>query len=276
MPQETHTDPTDQCARHDRRKLPGVAVAHLQLMRAFSTTKSSQLLEEQPPSSSETCGRLLTGLRTARDPAVRSGAAAALREFIEGEAGELQGDEASAFFAELHQGVENMLASRNPEERAGGVVAVATLLQADTDEQGLRLSGYAAVLQLALQNSAIDPEMLQTVCDAFGQLCRSGRDPEVVEREAKRALDRLAEEQKRETKKKELKDRAEIDLQMLAATLSLRELATHAPVAMYIHVPSVFELLWSPLTAPSLQLRLSAGDTETYLELMTTDRPDDC
>ena len=138
---------------------------------------------------------LLLGLRFARDPGTRHVAGSVLRDYIEGEAGDLHGDDASVFFTELHQGVVDMLLSHETQERAGGVLAVTVLLQADTDEeQGLKLSSYAGHLQLALQRSADNAELLHMICNAFGHLTRSSRDPEVVEREAKRALDCLSSE----------------------------------------------------------------------------------
>ena len=157
---------------------------------------SAQRLPPTPPSGQlpllHSC---LAKLRSARDPVSRHVAGAVLSDYIEGEACDLQGDDANAFFTELHHGVVDMLSSTEMHERAGGVLAVTVLLQADTDEeQGLKLSIYASHLQLALQRSADNAELLNMIYNAFGHLTRSSRDPEVVEREAKRALDCLSSE----------------------------------------------------------------------------------
>ena len=247
--------------------------------------------------------RIFAALASA-SPLDRAAAAAELADLLE-----------EKHSTQHHRRVGEMIASASPEERAGGLAAIGALLLIDGEDLGPRLSTYASPLRTALLRSVGDnEEALGAACEYYGELVRRGRDPDVLEREARLALDALAAlaDDHGDTsadasarvgvpaipagisrgllgggglggggnsagsieRETERSENFPLEGRLLVAVLTLRQLSVHAPAAIYPHVAAALEL-WRPLTFHSARVRLAATDALYALHTPPHTRPCD-
>ena len=221
-------------------------------------------------SESSDARRLMAGLRS-HSLEEQHAAALALHDFLETDTQEMTPQEVEGFLAETFRGLEQLLASAETHHLTGAVVAIDALMEVEAEDatsvRGDRswLPRFAKYLRTALAHEANTVETLHLACDALGHLARAGGSltTEVVDDEAKRALDVLRDEQAAPRGQRgrggSSRERTAGEMRALCAALVLRALAENAPTVMYAHVALAFDLLWHVLCAPSAHLRAAAG-----------------
>ena len=147
---------------------------------------------------SSECRRLMGGLHS-RSQAEQREAAKAVRDFLESDAQEMAPQGVHGFLAETFRGIEQLLDSGETHLLSGAVIAIHTLMEVEAEDSTTRLLRFAKYLRTALAHEANTVETLHLTSDALGHLARAGGSltTEVVDEEAKRALDLLREEQAR-------------------------------------------------------------------------------
>ena len=229
------------------------------------------LLAGPPEFESSDTRRLMVGLRS-RVPTQQHEAAQSLRDFVETDAQELAPQEMHIFLSEMFKGIEQLLNSAEAHELAGAVVAIDVLMDVEAEDATTRLPRFAKYLRTALAHEANTPSTLHLARDALGHLARAGGSltSEVVDEEAKRSLDVLRDDGPK-ARGGTNRERAAQELRTLCAALVLQALAENAPTVMYAHVGLAFEHLWSPLCAPSAQVRSAAAAAlQACLRLVAT------
>jgi FKBP12-rapamycin complex-associated protein len=188
--------------------------------------------------------RLMAGL-SSRSLEEQRAAALALHDFFETDTQEMAPQEVEGFLAETFRGLERLLASAETHHMTGAVVAIDALMEVEAEDatsvRGDRswLPRFAKYLRTALAHEANTVETLHLACDALGHLARAGGSltTEVVDDEAKRALDVLRDEQAAPRGQRgrggSSRERNADEMRALGAALVLRALAENAPTVMY-------------------------------------------
>jgi hypothetical protein len=193
----------------------------------------------------------------------RQAAAAALTDLLE-----------EKHSTEHHRRVGELIASAEPNERAGGLAAIGSLIQLDGDDLGPRLSTYGPPLRTALQRSVGSSlEVVGQVCEYYRELVRRARDPEALEAEARWSLGALSEDGEASSL---LSGDGGIgvsaEVRLLTGVLTLRQLTLQAPTAVYPHAAAALEQLWRPLTFHAPQVRAAAADALLALVVVVAPR----
>jgi serine/threonine-protein kinase mTOR len=171
---------------------------------------------------------------------VQTRGATSLKHVVEGQAHELSSERFGEFIKELNRRIYELVKSDEPQERLGGIYAMDALVDVDCDESSLqvRFSNYLRGL-LPCPRGEGDVRTMILAARVLGRLARAGgtQAAELVEFEAKRALEGLAFDKKNEN-------------QRLASALVLRELAAHAPTLFFMHVPAFLRAIWAGIRDP--------------------------
>lgn len=195
----------------------------------------------------------------------RSAAAAELTDLLE-----------EKHSTEHHRRVGELIASPDLRARTGGLAAIGTLLLIDGEDLGPRLSTYGAPLRTALLRLYGQSNMVvNRACEYYGELVRRCRDPDVLEVEAKSALDALADDAElvRDLVGSRSSERdVPPEARLLVAVLTLRQLTVHAPTAVYPHAATALEVLWKPLIVNNAQVRFAATDALYALLIIVAPR----
>ena len=201
-------------------------------------------------------------------PLDRSAAAADLTDLLE-----------ESHSTEHHRRVGELIASEEMHEQAGGLSAIAALLLIDGEDLGPRLSTYGSPLRTALLRlasrttdaAALNQAPAAAACDYYGELVRRCRDPDVLESEARSALDALADNE--DVGSSRAAERGITpEARLLVAVLTLRQLTVHAPPAIYLHVATAVEVLWKPLVHGAARVRFAATDALYALLVLVAPR----
>eukprot|EP00667_Euglena_gracilis_P000062 EG_transcript_62 len=188
-----------------------------------------------------------------RSPALRAKASRDLLNFV---LEELRGSpqNLSAMLAELNAIIHQQVNSQEQSELLAGIAAIDVLLEVELNATQMAIFG--SYLRLAIINS--DQGSVPAVAAVLGRLVKYGGilTADVVDREAKKALDWLESPDTKEAKK-------------YAAVVVLRELASNAPTIFYNLLDSFTSLIWSAVRDPSQQIREAAAESvRAVLEIM--------
>ena len=200
-------------------------------------------------------------------PLDRSAAAAELTDLLE-----------EQHSTEHHRRVGELIASAEVREQTGGLSAIAALLLIDGEDLGPRLSTYGGPLRTALLRLVgrpVNAAVLNQASGFYGELVRRCRDPDVLEAEVKSVFDVLADFDDTGTGYGGARGagrEAKPEARLLVAVLTLRQLTVHAPAAVYPHVATALEVLWTPLVSAAVRVRFAATDALYALLVLVAPR----
>lgn len=139
-----------------------------------------------------------------------------------------------------------MVASTDPSEKIGGIIAIERLISIDVDDASQRTTRFANGIRAALRSN--DNKVLIYAARALGHLATPGGafTAELVESEVQSALEWLQTE-RQETRR-------------FAAVLVIRELARNSPTLLYAFVPQIFDCIWIALRDGLVLIRETAGE----------------
>ena len=125
-----------------------------------------------------------------------------------------------------------------------------------------------AELQMLQHSTRLLQQQLVTIMVSSSGRCR---DPDVLESEARSALDALADNE--DVGSSRAAERGITpEARLLVAVLTLRQLTVHAPPAIYLHVATAVEVLWKPLVHGAARVRFAATDALYALLVLVAPR----
>jgi len=247
----------------------------------------------------DTVSLLLQGLRSPEAEA-RSEALHALRELVGHEtieAGALP-EEERTYVSAVQHALPEMLGSALPYERAGGLLVIDVLLEAEADEDeeaGARLARLCDYLRLAVSQATHDESALAACAVVLGRWARVGASlaADAVDAEARRALATLREEGAAAARAASASRRGRLmasgglgggggrerassnssEARLLCASLLLRALAENTPALVYSRAGLALQLLWTPLLHPAQLVRRAAAAALSALLVLVASRP---
>lgn len=200
-----------------------------------------QISAQRQYALSEQAQRILQNLKSKQDE-TRENAAKQLRQLVEEESRQLNGEAFNRFMSDLNRRIFEFVSSTDPAETMGGILAIDELIDVSGEENEAKIIRFANYLRKVFQQAPVsaDTATLVMAAKALGHLARAGGTltADFVEFEVRRALEWLQG------------DRNEV--RRHAAVLVLRQLAQNAPTLFYVHVATFFEHIWTALRDPKV------------------------
>ena len=160
---------------------------------------------------------------------------------------ELASDKFLEFYSAInHRIAQYVVISTDTNEKIGGIIAIQQLIKFDGDDAAQRTTRYAGYLRAALRSN--DNDVLVYAAEALGMLATPGGalTAELVESEAKAALEWLQVERQ--------------EPRRFASVLIIRELAKRSPTLLYTYVPQVLECIWVAVRDARVLIRETAAE----------------
>ncbi|PWN43039.1 putative TOR1-1-phosphatidylinositol 3-kinase [Ceraceosorus guamensis] len=183
-----------------------------------------------------------------KDEHVRIAAGKELAHHVTFVASELKGDAVSVFNNDLNRRIFELTHSPNVHEKLGGIVAIDTLTDLESEDNSARLYRFYQYLKPNLPCN--DTQVMVAASKALGRVSKYGGHSlgdQFIEFEVMRALDFL-----------QAGDRSESG--RYAAVLIIREMAINVPLLFLAYVPRVLERIWVALRDAKVLVREGAAE----------------
>ncbi|CAO1620602.1 unnamed protein product [Sympodiomycopsis kandeliae] len=197
--------------------------------------------------SAEALSRIFTNLRSKEEQA-RTNAGRDLGAYVSSATLELQGDALSAFNNDLNRRIFELTHSPNAHEKLGGIVAIESLIDLESEDNSARLYRFYQYLKPNLPCN--DAQVMIAASKALGRVSKFGGQSlgdQFIEFEVLRALDFLQAGDRNESGR-------------YAAVLIIREMARNVPLLFHVYVQRVLERIWVALRDTRVLVREGAAE----------------
>lgn len=176
------------------------------------------------------------------------GAGCDLIQYVTTNSAEITGDSLSAFNNDLNRRIFELTHSPNGHEKLGGIVAIESLIELESEDNSARLYRFYQYLKPNLPCN--DAQVMIAASKALGRVSKVGGHSlgdQFIEFEVLRALDFLQAGDRNESGR-------------YAAVLIIREMARNVPHLFHIYVPRVLERIWVALRDSRVLVREGAAE----------------
>ncbi|CAO1620752.1 unnamed protein product [Jaminaea pallidilutea] len=197
--------------------------------------------------SADALSRIFVNLRS-KDEQYRINAGKDLGQYVSSATAELQGDGLSAFNNDLNRRIFELTHSPNTHEKLGGIIAIESLIELESEDNSARLYRFYQYLKPNLPCN--DAQVMIAASKALGRVSKSGGHSlgdQFIEFEVLRALDFLQAGDRNESGR-------------YAAVLIIRQMAKNVPHLFHAYVPRVLERIWVALRDSRVIVREGAAE----------------
>ncbi|PWN23279.1 putative TOR1-1-phosphatidylinositol 3-kinase [Microstroma glucosiphilum] len=221
---------------------PGV-IAHPHSSNGLAVASSSSSATTNTVGvSAEALTRIFSNLKS-KDELTRISAGRELGHYVTLAAPGLQGDSLNVFNNDLNRRIFELTHSPNAHEKLGGIIAIESLIDLESEDNSARLYRFYQYLKPNLPCN--DPQVMIAASKALGRVSKIGGHSlgdQFIEFEVLRALDFLQAGDRNESGR-------------YAAVLIIREMARNVPHLFHVYVPRVLERIWVALRDTRLMVR---------------------